>query len=241
MLCLGSDNQWKECEKVEACALPVGKWKIDYENPDTIKNLITYMDMTCSEDYHPKMAWIGAVTLAGCLFGSVFLLPRADYYGRRQMIILFLSFQAGAMLTFLSAMITYNSFLMLEIACFIAGAVTIPLCSILICYVCELSTLENVPFLTVFSFMAEALTSILVGIYFKLFKDTAVFFLIVTFSLVTFLVCFCVLTQESPHFLFKKRQYELLRTHLQTIAWVNGYEGELPTKQQLSQKRDSHL
>jgi len=187
------------------------------------------------------MAWIGAVTLAGCLFGSVFLLPKADYYGRRQMIILFLSFQAGAMLMFLSAMVTYNYFLMLEIACFIAGAVTIPLCSILICYVCELSTLENVPFFTVFSFMAEALTSILVGIYFKFFKDTAVFFLIVTFSLLTFLICVCTLTQESPHFLFKKRQYELLITHLQTIAWVNGYEGELPTKEQLRLKRDNHL
>jgi len=48
MLCLGSDNVWQECEKVKACALPDGKWKIDYENPDTIKNLITYMDMTCS-------------------------------------------------------------------------------------------------------------------------------------------------------------------------------------------------
>jgi hypothetical protein len=145
------------------------------------------------------------------------------------------------MFTLLAAMVTYKSFTMLEIACFIAGAVTIPLCSIIICYVCELSTLENVQFLTVFSFLAEALTSILVGIYFKFYKDTAIFFLIVTCSLAVFLICFSAASQESPHFLFKNRQYDLLRTHFQTIAWFNGYTGELPTVYQLRERRDKHL
>lgn len=109
------------------------------------------------------------------------------------------------MFTFLAAMVTYTSFLMLEIACFIAGAVTIPLCSIIICYVCELSTLENVPFLTVFSFVAEAITSIMVGIYFKFYKDTAIFFLIITVLLTVFLFSFSTSSKESPHFLFKNR------------------------------------
>lgn len=92
MLCLQDNGVWQQCEKAEACALPDGSWKVDYENEDTVKNLITYMNMTCSDTYHSKMAEIGAITLLGCLFGSVLLLPKADYYGRRQMIILFLSF-----------------------------------------------------------------------------------------------------------------------------------------------------
>ena len=133
------------------------------------------------------------------------------------------------MFTFLAAMVTYKSFTMLEIACFIAGAVTIPLCSIIICYVCELSTLENVQFLTVFSFLAEALTSILVGIYFKFFKDTAIFFVIITCSLTVFLILFSASSKESPHFLFKNRQYDLCVAHFQTIAWFNGFKGEVPT------------
>lgn len=92
MLCLEKNDVWHQCEKAEACALPEDSWKVDWEHPDTIKNLITYMNMTCSDSYHLKMAEIGAITLLGCLFGSVFLLPKADFYGRRQMIILFLSF-----------------------------------------------------------------------------------------------------------------------------------------------------
>ena len=142
------------------------------------------------------------------------------------MIILFLSFQTLAIFTFLAAMVQYKSFIMLEIACFVGGAVTIPLTSIIICYVCELSTLENVQFLTVFCFIAEAFTSILVGIYFKLFKDTAIFFLLVTCALFVFLIIFSGTTQESPIFLFKNRKYELLRNHLQTIADFNGYRGD---------------
>lgn len=167
------------------------------------------MDMTCSPDYHLKMAEIGAVTLLGCLFGSIFLLPFADYYGRRTMITLFMSLQAAAMLLFLIAMVVIKSFWMLAVACFTGGAVTIPLISIVICYVCELSTLEHVQFMTVFSFLAEALTSIIVGLYFLFFKDTAVFYLVVTGLLVPFVTTFTFMSKESPHFLYKHKKYAL--------------------------------
>ena len=78
--------------------------------------------------------------------------------------------------------------------------------------------------------MAEAFTSILVGLYFKFFKDTAVFFLIITSLLLLFLLVFSALSMESPHFLYKERNFVACIAHFETIAWVNGYSGSaIPT------------
>jgi hypothetical protein len=49
------------------------------------------MDLICEDGYHKMLAMVGAITLFGCLVGSILLLPQADYHGRRTMAILFLS------------------------------------------------------------------------------------------------------------------------------------------------------
>jgi hypothetical protein len=55
--------------------------------------------------------------------------------------IIFLAGQTGAMFLFLAAMVTYQSYWMLCLACFIAGSVSIPLVGMMIVYVTELTTL----------------------------------------------------------------------------------------------------
>ena len=84
------------------------------------------------------------------------------------------------MILFLQAMITFKSYTMLCVACFTAGGVSIPLIGVMICYVTELSSSEMMHVVTGASFMSEALTSILVGLYFKYYKNCAVFYLLMT-------------------------------------------------------------
>ena len=79
---------WYSCDRDTACSIDA--YKIDYDHPDTIKNVVTYMDLLCQDRYHALLAMIGAWTLFGFLIGSIVLLPYADHYGRRPMNILFL-------------------------------------------------------------------------------------------------------------------------------------------------------
>jgi hypothetical protein len=73
LLCQTGSDDWANCDRETACAADA--FKIDYDNPDTIKNLVTYMDLICKDGYHSMLAMVGAVTLLGCLVGSIVLLP----------------------------------------------------------------------------------------------------------------------------------------------------------------------
>lgn len=66
-------SQWDTCDRVIACNSV--RWRIDYKDPDTIANLVTYMDLICDEGYHKKIAMIGSITLSGFLIGAALLLP----------------------------------------------------------------------------------------------------------------------------------------------------------------------
>lgn len=150
----------------------------------------------------------------GFLIGSIVLLPYADHYGRRTMNVLFLTCQAISMWVFLAAMVLRGSYWMLCMACFVGGAVAIPLIGVMICYATELSSLDMVAFCTGISFLAEAFTSILIGVYFKYLKDAAVFYLIISVSLTIFATFYALVARETPHFLFKQRRYEECLEHI---------------------------
>lgn len=178
---------------------------VDYDDPDTIENLVTYMDLLCEDNYHQLLAIIGAITLFGMLIGSIVLLPYADHYGRRKMNVVFLISMTASMWIFLGAMVLRGSYWLLCVAAFIGGSVAIPLIGTMICYVTELSTIEMTTFCTGISFFSEALTSIGIGLYFKYFKDAAVFYLIISLNLSIFAGFYTTFAKETPHFLFKTR------------------------------------
>jgi hypothetical protein len=189
---------WYECDRETACTVPF--YQIDYTNEDTIVNLITKMDILCSSGYHSLLASIGAVTLFGFLIGSLVLLPYADYYGRRKMNIIFLCAMCVSMWLFDMAMSLFSTYWLVCLACFIGGAVSIPLIGVMICYATELSTLEFVPICTCLSFCAEAFTSILIGLYFQQFKDATIFYLVISVLLTVFLIVYYMFARETPHF-----------------------------------------
>ena len=88
-------------------------------------------------------------------------------------------------------------------------------------YVTEMSTNELVTVCTGISFLAEALTSVAIGLYFKFFKDTAVFFFIISTLLTIFSATYAAFARESPHFLFKAGRYAECIEHLQLMAYWN--------------------
>lgn len=73
LLCEGPNGTWYSCDRDTACS--IDNYKIDYDDPDTIKNLVTYMDLLCEDNYHQMLALVGAITLVGMLVGSIVLLP----------------------------------------------------------------------------------------------------------------------------------------------------------------------
>ena len=87
--------------------------------------------------------------------------------------------------------------------------------------------------------MAEAFTSIFVGLYFKFFKDSVVFYLIITSLLSIFSLIFGAVSYESPHFLFKERKFVECINHFETMAWVHGYKGDaIPIVEKMKEQRD---
>lgn len=38
---------WYSCDRDTACSIDEDAYKIDYDHPDTIKNIVTYMDLLC--------------------------------------------------------------------------------------------------------------------------------------------------------------------------------------------------
>lgn len=188
------------------------------------------------------LATIGAITLFGMLVGSLVLLPYADHYGRRVMNIIFLTSTTVAMWIFLMAMTVYGMYYMLLFACFLGGAVSMPLISVMICYATELSSLDMVAICTCLSFFAESLTSVIIGAYFKYFKNALTFYFIVSMLLTGFLIMYTWWARETPHFLFKQRKYEDLLSHLQLMAKWNKYDDScLPTIEQMKQARDRYV
>ena len=111
------------------------------------------------------------------------------------------------MFIFIAAMVKYNSLIVICFSLFLAGSVSIPLVGVMICYVSELSTLEMMNFFVGVSFFSEAITSVIVGIYFKHYKDCGTFYVIISILLFAFFLLYAAVAKESPHFLFKQKRY----------------------------------
>lgn len=107
------------------------------------------------------------------------------------------------MFIFIAAMVKYNSLYLICCSLFVAGSVSIPLVGVMICYVSELSTLDMMNFFVGVSFFSEAITSVIVGTYFKYYKDCGTFYAIISLLLFTFFILYAAVAKESPHFLFK--------------------------------------
>jgi len=81
-----SQDTWTACSRETACELDAEDYRIDYEHPETIRNIVTELDLVCASDYKLKVANVGGSMLFGALFSVVFLVPLADIYGRRPML-----------------------------------------------------------------------------------------------------------------------------------------------------------
>jgi MFS family permease len=137
---------------------------------------VTNLDLLCTPNYRSLIAMVGAITLFGCLNGSLFISPQADHYGRRPMIITLLLIQTLALTSFLLGMLLLKRLWVICLSCFTAGAVSTPLVSVVICFVSELAP-DHMSIVTGASFFAEAATSILVGLWFTYFKNCATFYI----------------------------------------------------------------
>jgi MFS family permease len=163
---------------------------VDYSNPDTIDNLITTMDLICQDNYHVLVASIGAVTLLGFLIGSIVLTPKTDVYGRYTMASFLLSTNCIGLALFVLSMYFNWPFFVVVLATFLSGCMTIPLIAVILCYATEMTTMDMMDLLVGLSFISEALCSILIGSYFKHFKNAVNLYAIVTAGISLFTLLF---------------------------------------------------
>jgi len=50
---------WTECTKETACGLEAGEYRVDYEHPETIRNIVTELDLICYPDYKLNVSNVG--------------------------------------------------------------------------------------------------------------------------------------------------------------------------------------
>jgi len=79
-------NELETCSREVACESP-DSFKIDYDDHFTIRNFITDMDLICVENYSFFVSNFGVLLLLGIVLGCIAILPLADIYGRRKMLL----------------------------------------------------------------------------------------------------------------------------------------------------------
>ena len=239
MLCRNGLGEWDSCTRDTACADGT-IYRIDYSDPDTIRNLVTYLGNICDDTYHKQLALIGTFMLLGFLIGSVVLTPQVDIIGRRPMLILMMFGSTASLVLFLCAMVFWGSIALVSVSIFLGGLCSLPMFSVMIIYMNEVMTREMAYTVISVALIVESLVGLLTGAYFYYFKNCAVFYSIFVFWLFCASVVCMQLVTETPHFLFKKRRYHECLDQLALMAHFNGYTGhELPTVNQLRRARDS--
>ena len=115
LLCMGADGKEYECARELAC--DSSEFRVNYNDPETFENWITELDLICSPKW--MIGLIGTISFAGFIFGAFFIIPLADYYGRRKMLLV------GGGLFYLACMLTHpaisQNIYMLFAMMFLAG------------------------------------------------------------------------------------------------------------------------
>lgn len=77
---------WSSCTTSQFCGKPEQTWKVDFDNYESLHNLIEQLDFYCASDF--AIGAFGVCFLLGIVIGCFTLARAGDVVGRRPIFIL---------------------------------------------------------------------------------------------------------------------------------------------------------
>ena len=120
-------------------------YREDPSSDEVINNWNQALDLTCKDNYHELVGLLGVILVIGFFFGSIFLTPLADIYGRKKLNwwLTIIWTVPVILLTFLQQINAAN-YAVFCVLIFINGCATAPRFNISAMYSCEYTTEEKV-------------------------------------------------------------------------------------------------
>lgn len=91
--CKAKSGEWVSCSRKEVCSTG-GDYRIDWSSKLSVVNIITEMDLVCEEDY--KIGLLGSLVFLGFMLSSLTIMPFADIFGRKPILIVTAVVSTGA-------------------------------------------------------------------------------------------------------------------------------------------------
>jgi len=224
-------EDWSECTKETACALEAGDYRVDYEHPETIRNIVTELDLICDSDsdYKLKASNVGGSMQIGAVLSVAFLTPLADIYGRRPVM------YVSTLICLISYCLLYHALTvsknfeqcLLSVGLYGLSKVTQEVIGLLL--LTEMIPSEQVNLITIIGFSGEPLGLLLTTVYLQYTQDVTTLIIASIVSQVAFLLFLHFVSIETPQYLFKKGLKEEYHSTMRYLEKFNGVsEEELP-------------
>lgn len=195
-------GEWETCSREIACQSPE-TFKIDYDDPLTVRNFITDLDLVCVESYDLVISNLEGTLLLGILIGFIFVLPLADIYGRKKTLAVVSHIAlASFVLAFYAWKVSQDLFL-LRASLFLIGVSKFT--QVMTAYIglTELLTSDQMALTTGFAEGVIALQVVIFCLYIRYYKDTVTYMAVSIVSLAVWSAFMHYWFLETPAYLLK--------------------------------------
>ncbi|CDW90772.1 solute carrier family member 5 [Stylonychia lemnae] len=215
--CLNQETQiWETCLSLQFCNNPDVQWRINFEDGESIHNLIEQLNFHCEPDY--KLGLFGSFFLLGIVVGCFTLARAGDIYGRRRIFIIGMVSQIIVCTTILFSTSIYFDYVLL----FLIGWAITGKQFVGFSYLIELQPVKQQVIMGTAMFMLEAVAYLFICAYFSYISKYWQYIQIPTIGFAVFGVIVVYFFPESPRFLLSQNRFTDLRDTLNTIARING-------------------
>ena len=209
--------QYYQCTRRTACDDEL-KYKINYDDGNTIHNWITKLDLVCISN--SEMGYFGALMLSGFFFGSLFLVRIGDIIGRKPVILLSMFLAIISLIGIALA----NTLTLLLVFIFVYGLTMPPQSFLMFVLMNELTTTDKEIVWSSVAMLFDATGMLILGTYFAYFKNMDGIIYGLSFIYALSFLFIWIYIPESPKFLWSKgNKDDKFRNAINRIASFNGY------------------
>jgi hypothetical protein len=217
-------GRFRSCQREEYCDLPYNRRNVDWNDKESIHNMIEQLDMNCVESW--KVGMIGAVFLFGIVVGCVTLARLGDVLGRKPVYLIGLVMHLSLMVGLLLTSNLNLAFLLM----FLFGVSLTGRYYVGYTYNLEMQPKSHHVIVSTTMFLSESFVYTFICFYFlyssRNWKVLQIPNIIMSFAGIVFLCCF----PESPRFLLSQRKYYEARKVFAWIGKVNGLSNDEVTQ-----------
>ena len=210
------DGKWSVCDNEEYCLTTDLDRKVDWNDPQSIHNLMEQLDFYCEEDY--MVGLIGALFLMGIVVGCSTLTRLGDVIGRKPVYLIGLFMHLFFMIGILISTIKIVSYALL----FIFGMSVTARYYVGYTYNLEMQPKSHYVLVSTTMFMFESVVYFFICIYFSFISKNWKLLQIPNVVLCVSGIIFLFWMPESPKFLIAQKKFTEAREVFTWIGLKNG-------------------